>query len=150
MCNLGTIPASANKPWLANMTEKQFLAEQAAVSRAALARCVTDIKGTVASLARPCAARHPWMITGSAAAAGFVAGRLLKARNVRAGETRARPKSSVLSMVGSVLGVVLPPLFRGWFGSSTGDGAVPSAAEGALHDDDGGTNVRDRHGGVRS
>jgi hypothetical protein len=59
-----------------NRSEQRFLADQAADARTAMMQTVEEMKQTLVKTAdvRTCARLHPWIATGSAVAAGFVAG----------------------------------------------------------------------------
>lgn len=57
-------------------SEECFLADRAGEARHAMAGTLRDMRGTIAKLANPrvCAQEHPWLLVGSAVAAGIVAG----------------------------------------------------------------------------
>jgi hypothetical protein len=71
-----------------NSSEKCFLADQAADARTAMMQTLQEMKETLAQAAdvRTCARQHPWIATGSAAAAGFVAGAVVSSRRSTSGE----------------------------------------------------------------
>lgn len=60
-------------------TERRFLEQQSAISQAAMARVLRELKATVetATGVRSRARQHPWVLAGSAIAAGFIAGAAL-------------------------------------------------------------------------
>ena len=62
-----------------NRNEQRFLADQAVDARTAMGQTVQEMKRTLAHAAdvRTCARLHPWIATGSAVAAGFVAGTVM-------------------------------------------------------------------------
>ena len=144
-------------------SEHGFLADREADARTAIGRKLCDIKETLTKVAglRSCAARHPWILTGSAVAAGVVAGAVLtcyarkRIRRTpktppgpaaeappvrRQQETPRTTKSFLFSLAGTVLAAVLPPLLRSWFapavavqGESGGDPpSSPDAAGGGV------------------
>jgi hypothetical protein len=57
-------------------SERLFLTVQAANARTAMMQTLTEMKTTVVRVAdvRSCAQHHPWLVTGSVVAAGFVTG----------------------------------------------------------------------------
>jgi hypothetical protein len=69
-------------------SEKRFLADQAADARTAMVRTLEEMKRTLAQSAdvRTCARLHPWIATGSAAVAGFVAGAVVSSPRSTSGE----------------------------------------------------------------
>jgi hypothetical protein len=81
-------------------SERVYLADQAADARIAMVRTLQDMKKTLIQVAdvRSCAKRHPWLVTGSAVAAGFITGTVL------APSTRTNTKHT-----GSNSEAVLPP-----------------------------------------
>lgn len=140
-----------SQPLSPRVSECCFLANRAADAKTAIVRSLSDIKGTLTTLAgvRSCAARHPWIVTGSAVAAGIVVGAMLtpcrpkKNRNSReaaahleaqappSGREPATPrttKSFLFPIAGTVLTAVLPPLLQSWF-------APAVAAKGQPWDD---------------
>lgn len=119
-------------------SEPGFLTDRAADARTAIGRRLCDMKETLTKLTgvRSCAARHPWILTGSAVAAGFLAGAVLTpSASERIGGTRKTPsdseaeasparqeqetprttKSFLFSLAGTVLAAVLQPLLQSWF-----------------------------------
>ena len=133
------------EPLSSSTSEREFLADRAADARTAIGRNLCDMKETVTEMAgvRSCAARHPWVLTGSAVAAGVVVGavltrsarrRIQEARETPSGSAgEARParrgreaprttKSFLFSIAGTVLAAVLQPLLQSWF-------APPAAAQ---------------------
>jgi hypothetical protein len=60
-------------------SERVYLADQAADARIAMVHTLHDINNTLIQVVdvRSCTKRHPWLVTGSAAAAGFVTGTAL-------------------------------------------------------------------------
>ncbi len=69
-------------------SERGFLADQAAAAKSAMLQTLYDMKDTlerVASL-RYCARQHPWLVTGSAVAVGFVTGAVLTPSPQETGE----------------------------------------------------------------
>ena len=71
-----------------NRSEQCYLADQAADARTAILQTVREMKATLIRAAdvRTCARQHPWIATGSAVAAGFVAGAVLPTRGTKARE----------------------------------------------------------------
>ena len=119
-------------------SEPGFLADRAADARTAMGRQLCDMKETLTTMAgvHSCAARHPWILTGSAVAAGAVAGavltpspreRIRRTRKTpsrsaaeaqpacREQETPPSTKSFLSSIAGTVLAAVLQPLLQSWF-----------------------------------
>lgn len=85
-------PPTARTQTTENSRERRFLAEQAANARTAMMQTVREMKQTLARAAdaRICARQHPWIATGSAVAAGFVAGAVLsRARSTSGQKKRA-------------------------------------------------------------
>lgn len=79
----------ARKKQLApDRSEQRFLTDQAADARTAMLQIVQEMKKTLTTVAdvRTCARQHPWVATGSAAAAGFVAGAVLSSPRSTPGE----------------------------------------------------------------
>ena len=144
-------------------SERGFLTDCAADAQSAIGRKLCDMRHTLTTMAdvRSCAARHPWILTGSAVAAGVVAGavltppareRIRKTPETPAGSAAEAPpapreqeaprktKSFLFSIAGTVLAAVLPPLLRSWLapavavqGESRGDPpSSPDAAGGGL------------------
>jgi hypothetical protein len=72
-----------------NTSEQRFLADQAADARTAMRQTVQEMKHTLAKAAdvRTCTRLHPWIATGSALAAGFVAGAVLSRPRSTSGES---------------------------------------------------------------
>ena len=60
-------------------SERGYLVDQAADARIAMVRTLQDMGNTVIRVAdlRSCTKRHPWLVTCSAVAAGFVTGAAL-------------------------------------------------------------------------
>ena len=75
-------------------SERIFLADQAAAAKIATVQVLHEVKETLKRVAdlRSCARRHPWLVTGSAVAVGFVAGAALTPSPQERGE-QSRPKS---------------------------------------------------------
>jgi hypothetical protein len=119
------------------MSEHDFLAERAADAKTAIGRKLCDMQETLTTMAgvRACAARHPWILTGSAVAAGVVVGAVLTpaarqrirrteqtapgsaAEAPPAGREQDSPrttKSLLFSIAGTVLAAVLQPLLQSW------------------------------------
>jgi ElaB/YqjD/DUF883 family membrane-anchored ribosome-binding protein len=114
-------------------SERGYLADQAADARLAMVHTLQDMKQTVIQVAdvRSCTKRHPWLVIGSAVAAGFVAGTALtpSARtNIKhtgsnseallqpGGEGQGTPqsnKSVLFSIVGTVLASILQTVVQG-------------------------------------
>jgi hypothetical protein len=132
-------------------SEPDFLADRAADARTAIGRKLCDMKATLTKLTgvRSCAARHPWILTGSAVAAGVVVGavlspaarkRIKRPRKTpsdavaespparREPETPRKTGSFMFSIAGTVLAAVLQPLIQGWL-------APPAAARGVKQND---------------
>ena len=121
-----------------SMNEREFLADRTAEARTAIGRNLCDMKATLSKMAdvRSCAARHPWILTGSAVVAGVVVGALLtpaarqgirRTRQAPSGSATAAPpahreqerprttRSFLFSIAGTVLAAVLQPLVQSWF-----------------------------------
>ena len=143
-------------------SEHGFLADRAADARTAIGRNLCDMKETLTKMAgvRTCAARHPWILTGSAVAAGVVVGavltpsarkRIRRTRKTPSGsaaeappacreqETPRTTKSFLFSIAGTVLAAVLRPLLQSWFapavaaqGESRGDSPSSHDSAGAV------------------
>ena len=119
-------------------SERGVLADHAADARTAIGRKLCDLKDTLTQMTgvRSYAARHPWILTGSAVAAGFVAGTILtpparkrirRTRKPSSGsaaeappacreqETPRTTKSFLFSFAGRILATVLQPLLQSWF-----------------------------------
>jgi hypothetical protein len=134
----GTMCTTDGPPPSPSTTERAFLADRAADAKTAFGRTLCQMKDTLASLAgvHSCAARHPWILTGSAVAAGVVAGTVLTpaarrtGRNVRQTPSDAAAdsppacrehdaprakRSFVWSIAGTVLAAVLQPLLQNLF-----------------------------------
>jgi ElaB/YqjD/DUF883 family membrane-anchored ribosome-binding protein len=77
--DMGTMSPTARERMAQNRSEKRFLVDQATDARTAMMQTVREMKHTLAQAAdvRTCARLHPWIATGSAVAAGFVAGAVL-------------------------------------------------------------------------
>jgi hypothetical protein len=75
-------------------TEGGFLADQAAAAKTAMLETLHDMKETLKRVAdlRSCAREHPWLVTGSAVAVGFVTGAVLTPSPQKTGEP-SRAKS---------------------------------------------------------
>ncbi len=140
-------------------SECGFLADRAADAKTAIGRKLCDMKETLTKMAgvRSCAAHHPWILTGSAVAAGVVVGAVLtRSARKRIRRTRKTPSGSaaeapparreqetprttrpfLFSIAGTVLAAVLQPLLQSWFapavaaqGESPGD--PPSSRDSA-------------------
>jgi hypothetical protein len=118
-----------------------FLADREADAKTAIGRRLCDMKETLTQMAdvRSCAARHPWILTGSAVAVGIVAGVVLtpsagkKMRTTqgtplsstaeappasRAQEAPRATKSFLFSIAATVLAAALRPLFQSLFASA--------------------------------
>jgi hypothetical protein len=83
-----------------NRSEQRFLADQAADARTAMKRTVEEMKQTLVKAAdvRTCARLHPWIATGSAVAAGFVAGAVLSSpRSASGGRSPAATDAGAAS-----------------------------------------------------
>ena len=161
--DLGAMCMTESRHLSSSTSERGFLADRAADARTAIGRKLCDMKETLTRMAgvRSCAARHPWILTGSAVAAGVVAGAVLTpSARKRVRRTRKTPpgsaaegppdrrdqetprttKSLLFSLTGTVLAAVLPPLLRSWFapavavqGESGGDPpSSPDAAGGGV------------------
>jgi hypothetical protein len=147
----GTMCRTESQPLSSSTSECGFLADRAADARTAIGRKLCDMKETLTKMAgvRSCAARHPWILTGSAVAAGVVAGAVLTPaarKGIRrtqqapsSAATEAPPthreqerprtaRSLLFSIAGTVLAAVLQPLVQSWF-------APPAAAQGDSRDD---------------
>jgi len=76
-----------------NRSESRYLADQAADARTAMMQTVREMKQTLANATdvRICARQHPWIATGSAVAAGFVAGAVLSSRRSTSATTSPAP-----------------------------------------------------------
>jgi hypothetical protein len=128
-----------------------------------------DLKETLTQAAdvRSCTKRHPWLVTGSAVAAGFVMGAVLTpsaqmtikhsasksdARPEPGGEGRELPqswKSTLFSIAGAVLASILPTLVQGSIAAAVG---TPKARQKVnrrrrVAQNRSGTVVRVRRGG---
>ena len=81
-------PRATQTPTARYQTEPDFLADQAATARTAMSQTLQELKHTLARATdvRTCTRRHPWIVTGSAIAAGFVAGAVLLNRRTASGE----------------------------------------------------------------
>ena len=151
----------------ASTGERGILADRAADARTAIGRTLCDMKETLTKMAgvRSCAKRHPWILIGSAVAAGVVAGAMLtpsarkripRTRKTPSGsaaeappapreqETPRTTKSFLLSITGTVLAAVLQPLLQSWFappvadqGELRGDPPSPLESTGAVVSEDG-------------
>ena len=132
-------------------SERAFLTNRAADAKKAMGRTLCEMKENLTTMAgvRSCAARHPWLLTGSAVAVGVVAGVLLApaARHRHRGtaasrldstpeapparcepEPRRATKSLLFSLTGTVLAAVLQPLLQSWFAPAA---TVPDEARSA-------------------
>jgi len=60
-------------------SERRFLEDQAANAKTAMIQALHEVKQTAMRVAdvRACARQHPWLVAGSAVAAGFIAGALI-------------------------------------------------------------------------
>ena len=155
----GAMCATESRRLSSSTTEQGFLADRAADAKTAIGHRLCDMKETLTRLTgvRSCAARHPWILTGSAVAAGVVAGavltpsarkRIRRTRMTPSGsqaespparrerETPRTTKSFLSSITGTVLAAVLQPLLQSWFappvvaqGESQGD--PPSSPDSA-------------------
>ncbi len=160
----GAICMTESQHLSSSTSERAFLEDRAADARTAIGRKLRDMKETLTKMAgvRSCAARHPWILTGSAVAVGVVAGAMLTPcarRRIR--RKRKRPsgsaaeapparreqemprttKSFLFSTAGTVLAAVLRPLLQSWFASAV-------AAQGASRGDP--PSSRDSRGAVVS
>jgi uncharacterized membrane protein YidH (DUF202 family) len=134
----GTMCTTDGQHPSSSTNERAFLADRAADAKTAFGRTLRQMKDTLTGLAgvRSCAARHPWILTGSAVAAGVVAGAVLtpaarrRSRQLRQAlsvsaadsspacrehETPRAKKSFVWSIAGTVLAAVLRPLLQNMF-----------------------------------
>jgi hypothetical protein len=112
-------------------SEASFLADQAADAKAAMIHTLRDIKESLGKVAdvRVCAQQHPWLVIGSAVAAGFVAGAVVtpapqrKVKKTRAsshaasqpscqGQETPRTKKSFLFSTFSTAGTFLAGILR--------------------------------------
>ena len=75
----GTMSPNGRQMLSQRGSERSFLADQAAVAKSAMLQTLHDMKETVKRVAdlRSCARQHPWLVTGSAVAVGFVTGAVL-------------------------------------------------------------------------
>lgn len=82
---LGAMSPTRRQLRLNRRGERDFLADQATDAKAAMAHTLHDIKHSAGKAVnvRLCAGQHPWILIGSAVAAGFAAGIIV---------TPARPK----------------------------------------------------------
>ena len=154
-----------SQPLSPRASEHCFLADRAADGRTAIGRTLCDMKETLTKIAgvRSCAARHPWILTGSAVAAGVVVGAVLTAPARKRGAERTRSgsaaetpparqeqvtprttKSLLFSITGTVLAAVLQPLLQSWFappvagpGELRGDPPSPRESAGAVVSENG-------------
>ena len=114
-------------------SERGYLADQAADARIAMVRTLQDMNTTLIQVVdvRSCTRRHPWLVTGSAVAAGFVTGTLLtpsaptsikhtgsnsEALSQPGCEGREAPtpgKSVLFSIAGTVLASILQSVVQG-------------------------------------
>jgi hypothetical protein len=142
----GAMSTTERRPLSSRTSECDFLADRAADAKTAIGRELCDMKETLTDMVgvRSCAARHPWILTGSAVAAGVVVGAVLtrsarrRIRNTpktpsgsaaeappacREREAPRTTKSFLFSIAGTVLAAALQPLLQSWF-------APPVAAQG--------------------
>ena len=163
----GVMCMTENQHLSSSTSERGFLVDRTADARTAIGRKLRDMKETLTRMAgvRSCAARHPWILTGSAVAAGVVAGavltpsarkRIRRTRKTPPGsaaetppdcreqETPRTTKSLLFSLTGTVLAAVLPPLLRSWFapaavvhGESRGDPPSPPDTAGTVVSENG-------------
>jgi len=147
----GAMCATESRRLSSSTTEQGFLADRAADAKTAIGHRLCDMKETLTKMAgvRSCAARHPWILIGSAVAAGVVAGAMLtpsarkrirRKRKTPSGsaaeappvpreqETPRTTKSLLFSIAGTVVAAVLQPLLQSWF-------APPVAAQGESRGD---------------
>ena len=147
----GAMCGTESQPLSSSTSERGFLADRAADARTAIGRKMCEMKETLTKMAdvRSCAARHPWILTGSAVAAGVVVGavlmpsarkRIRRTRKTPSGlaaetlparreqETPRTTKSFLFSIAGTVLAAVLQPLLQSWL-------APPVAAQGESQGD---------------
>lgn len=77
--DMDTLSPAAQQGMAQKKSEDRYLVDQAANARTAMTQTVSEIKQTLAQLTdvRACARQHPWIATGSAIVAGFVAGAVL-------------------------------------------------------------------------
>ena len=127
-------------PPMSPRSERDYLADQAADAGTAMIRTLQDMKTTLTQAVGvdSCTKRHPWLATGSAVAAGFVAGTVLTS-SARTHITHAvpapepllqpgcegraspQPKKSVLfSIVGTLMANILRILVQGAIGTAIG------------------------------
>ena len=119
-------------------SEQRFLADQAADATTAMMQTVQEMKQTLAKATdvRTCARQHPWIATGSAVAAGFVAGAVLSSPRSTSGEripaktdAAAPPDSTghnparvktglLLATLGTVLPGVVQTLLQGFIAAA--------------------------------
>jgi ElaB/YqjD/DUF883 family membrane-anchored ribosome-binding protein len=132
-----TLPA-ARQHTIQNKSEERFLADQSTNARTAMVQTVSEMKRTLSKLTdvRTCARRHPWIATGSAVAAGFVAGAILPGRRSTSAEKipakanavappdsnghdplRAKP-SLMMSTLGTVLTSVVKTLLQSFIATA--------------------------------
>jgi hypothetical protein len=134
----GAMCGTESRPLSSSTTERGFLADRAADARMAIGRKMCDMKETLTKMAnvRSCAERHPWILTGSAVAAGVVVGavltpsarkRIQRTRKTPSGlaaetqpagreqETPRTTKSFLFSIAGTVLAAVLQRLLQSSF-----------------------------------
>jgi ElaB/YqjD/DUF883 family membrane-anchored ribosome-binding protein len=90
----GTMSPNGRQMLSQRGSERSFLADQAAAAKTAMLQTLYDMKETVKRVAdlRSCAREHPWLVTGSAVAVGFVTGAVLTPSPQKTGEP-SRAKS---------------------------------------------------------
>lgn len=161
--NSGAMCMTESRHLSSSTSESGFLEDRAADAKTVIGRRLCEMKETLTRMTglRSCAARHPWILGGSAVTAGFVAGTILtpparkrirRTRKPPSGsaaeappacreqETPRSTKSFLFSLAGTVLAAVLPPLLRSWLapavavqGESGGDPpSSPDAAGGGV------------------
>lgn len=120
---------------VAHRSERQFLEDQVANARTAMVQTLNELKKSALGLVGmpSCAKQHPWLVTGSAVAAGFAAGALLtRSPQKHAGSTL---RSSGIGSGQSNPEQAPPPTAKATWSSSVG-AALGSAAmtvlQGAL------------------
>jgi hypothetical protein len=116
-------------------SERGYLTDQAADARNALGHTLREMRTTLVHLAdvRSCTQQHPWLVAGSAVAAGFVTGTALRGSapaevkntvskaaapsppGCEGGATPQPQKSVLVSIMGTLLASVLHSLIRGAF-----------------------------------
>jgi len=82
---------------VSTISEREFLIGQAAHSKAAMARTLSDMGSTLRNMMDPgrLVRRHPWIAVGTAATAGFVAAVVSTSMTIVPGGTRARRTDAI-------------------------------------------------------